>query len=586
MQDASEGEQREHLRQRRRRPRVLDDASVDVNSRLREVRDLIPEIGAGYRWYDYAYRALNWLSNGWRSRVSPRFVRTWLNDRVNALFPFNEHDRNRAWRPSDPMHGFAVPPGEHVRTAGIWVLELFPPTELPALEVALQKNGWNRRRFSMPSEDANAVVLQKSRSGKGALWWRLATVARKDSTWFVPDAIRMSLPSEFEFIELRAIQVGDSLTAVLAEFHLSESASVLLDEVWHRRHEPVLLKRKPRRRALDQKWATFRKVQSTRADLHNAARSWLADRLQGFFVANDEPQPLLDLVLTEKFDPTRAPRTNEARSAAALRSDAFRALGISDRDYYQATSPDLPKLVLAPGESRFHEWLGSAPTWTLWGKREAILKALGDDRLAGYSDDPNRAIPALVDNMNNLFVMLGTSEFLSVTQKRYAELRDRASSRHGKFRPGALRELRQNFLTLSLNLSSVRADVDGFWGRKWRWEGDAQFAYEVAPRYRLQERREGRKPEDPIDLNTNLRESQQALFERLSVADRDYRSILSTVASLGASADSYRLGRFALVVAIASLVVALMTVLLVDFGGVSLIDRVWDVPSVWPRKDE
>ena len=72
--------------------------------------------------------------------------------------------------------------------------------------------------------------------------------------------------------------------------------------------------------------------------------------------------------------------------------------------------------------------------------------------------------------------------------------------------------------------------------------------------------REARKLED------ELRRELTVSLQRLVRTDRAYRDILSSVASLGASADSFVLGRWALTVAVASLVVALATVLFASVG--------------------
>lgn len=576
--------ERERYRQRRRKPRPeREPGELEISKDIDEAYDLVPELGNGYRWYDWPYRFLYWIGTGWPRKLFTRSFRSRIWEGVNWFYPFNEYDRDKAWNPESRMHNIFVPADEHVNVAGIWLVELFPPTELPSLEAALKRNGWNRPPLGMPQDGNNQKKLEQARSASGPTWWRLADVMDWDAKWLsTPDSTREDLPSEFSYVELRAVQVGASLTAVIAEFHLNDDTATALDGEWHKPHEPMLLRARPRWRALDRQWAAYWRVQTKRKQLHYVAREWLASKVPGFFATNEEPLPLLDLMLFDKVDPTVAPPANLSREKAVKKDDAYRALGISLHDVYQATSPDLPKLVLSPLDGHMHEALGDDPTWTLWGKRDAIVKALGKGGLAGYGNDMNRAIASrLVDNMYNLFVMLAVSEFLMVTEKKYAVLRDRASTRHGKFRPAALRDLRRTFLTLSLDLSSVRPDIDAFWNRSWRWEGDARFTYDLAPRYKARDRREGRKVPDPIDFNADLKERQMKAFTRLVDADRDYRDILSTVASLGASADSFKLGRIALWVAIVSLVVAVATILFSEFSDASVLGWLWAHLKSW-----
>lgn len=577
--------EREQHRQRARKPRLAEESdSSQISKDVADAFDLVPEIGNGYRWYDWPYRVLYWLGTGWRRKLFPRAASIRMWQWLNWFIPFNEYDRDKAWTRDSWQDNVFVPTDEHVNVAGVWLVEMFPPTELPSLEAALKRNGWNKKPLMMPQDGTNQEQLARARAAAGPRWWRLIDVMDWDARWLTGgDSVRESLPPEFSLVQLRAVQVGPSLTAVIAEFHLNDEVATALDDEWHKVQEPMLLKAKPRWRALSRKWAAYQRVQSKRRQLHYAARDWLAGKLPGFFSTNEEPLPLLDLMLFDKIDPTLAPRANVSRENAIKKDDAYRALGISLHEYYQTTSPDLPKLVLSPLDARMHEALGGDPTWTLWGKRDAVIKVLGKDGLAGYEgSDLNRAIAArLVDNMYNLFIMLAVSEFLAVTEKKYAVLRDRASTKHGKFRPSALRDLRKSFLTLSLNLSSIRPDVDSFWNRRWRWDGDAEFTNRVAPRYAASDRKAGHKVDKPINYNNNLKEGQMEAFSRLVAADKDYRDILSTVASLGASADSFKLGRIALWVAVVSLVVAVATILLSELSGNSVLGWLWKSAKAW-----
>jgi len=576
---------REKFRQRRRREPVEDREPI-VHKEIEEAFDLVPVPGNGYRWYDYPYIVLWWLAHGWRAKVLRGRVRRWIFDGINYLGVFNHHDRDKAWSLDDPHHNVFVPEDEHVNVAGIWIVELFPPTELPSLERALQTNGWDGSRVDVLRDGGNQKALEKARTGRGAFWWRLVDVVRRDSKWFVPDGVREEIPSDFDYVGMRAVQVGASLTAVVAHFHLTEEAATELDAEWHRQHEPMLLRRKGRPRPLDRQWTTFWEVQSERKRLHYAARDWLADRLPGFFAKNSEPSPLLDLMLFDKLDPTAdvpdLARVENAREKEIKEGDALRALGLREPAFETLQSEDLPKLVLAQLDGHMHEALGEDPTWTLWGSRPAVVEALGEDGLKFYGNDENRAIAArLVDNMYNLFVMLAVSQFLTVTERRYAAIRDRASMRHGKFKPKALDEMRNDLLTHSLNLASVRRDVAAFWERPWRWDGDAAFSWHPTPRERARKSNEDSATREPASFNESLRESHTKWFHRLSESDRDYRDILSTVATLGASIDTYRMGRIALFVAIASMTAAVAAVLLVDTGPDSLWSKCWEAVSNW-----
>ncbi|RLP99782.1 hypothetical protein EAD96_26845 [Micromonospora sp. BL1] len=75
-------------------------------------------------------------------------------------------------------------------------------------------------------------------------------------------------------------------------------------------------------------------------------------------------------------------------------------------------------------------------------------------------------------------------------------------------------------------------------------------------------------------MNNELRERQQKWFDKLIEADRDYRDLLSTVAALGASADTYKISRVALWAAIASLAIAVVTLLLAEVKDQNVLSAV------------
>lgn len=566
---------REKYRQRRRRPRVSrEESNIEIPDVVGGAFDLVPEIGEGYRWYDYPYRVLRWLSIGWWRKFMPSLMRTWLNNGANWLIRFNEHDRNFAEPLDSSMHNIRAPRDEHVTTPSICLVELFPPADLPRFEAALRKNGWDRGRRFSPIGERNHVLLARSRSGGGMGWWNLITVVPHDHTRLDIDSVREHLPPEFDYIELEAVQVGRGLTTVVAEFRLRDEAAQALDLEWHKQHEPLLLWERLTPRSLNRYFATIHEVQLARRSMHYAARNWLTARLPGFFARMERPQPLLELMLFDKLDPTGLSNSTQSRDQR-MSAEALRALGIERPVFRMLTSPHIPKLVLQCQRCIGTDPLGDDPTWTLWGSRPAVLKEIGPENLKYIDGNDNRKIAyQLFKKMRDLFLMISVSVYLEATEERFAKIRDRASARHWKFRPRAINELRQSFLTLSLDLASIQRDVAEFWRGTWL----PQFSYVPTPDERVHARQE-ESPEPPSNFNDSLKERHEDWFERLRQADRDYRDILSTVSSLGSSADAFRTSRLALWVAIMSLIVAVLTAPVLQVGGKSLFEWLWQMIS-------
>ena len=169
------------------------------------------------------------------------------------------------------------------------------------------------------------------------------------------------------------------------------------------------------------------------------------------------------------------------------------------------------------------------------------------------------------DAIESFLVTLSVSDMLETVEARYALIRDRARSQHGQFKAKVINDLREQLLTLSIDVATVQRDLERYWKSRPRFEDEAEFTIEYSPRFRTDSDKD-----EPIHMNTELRKRQKEWFEELTAADRDYRDILSTVASLGGSVDASKTGRRALWVAFVSLVVALGTVVVTDVGAQSL----------------
>lgn len=547
-------------------------ARAESDARRRAIEDAyekVPDIGKAWRWYDIPYRVLDWQMRGWRRKLWPRRALEHFNEWINYLLPFNEHDRNQLPECDGYGFDFAVSADEHVRVSTLWAVELFPPSEIASLEATIERNKWGRRRHRLMGDPSSLEMLARSRSRSGATWWRLADIVGLDSKLFVPDGSRERLPPEFDYVELKAVQLGEGLTAVVARFMVTENASLAVDRTWHTPHAPRLVRGHGRPRAEDREWAGYAMTQESRNRLHEAARTWLRERVPGFFASTDEPQRLLDLMLMDQFDPSKGEEGD--REVAA----SFRALGLTEHGPFVRRSANLPNLVLVPNRPSMSRGLPSHRTMALWGQRAAVLDAA--DHVEMYGGRTDRAIAARYnDEIQNFLITIAVSDFIEIVEKRFASLRDTARRTHGEFRTDALETLRRHLLTLSLDLASVRGDLET-WRQRAQREGEAEFTIEYTPRVKKQLQSARVKNLKPESLNANLRKTQEADFERLLAADAQYRDILSTVASLGASMNASILAKRALVIALASLVATVVTVLVATFDDDSVLGRLLDL---------
>ncbi|GAA3423221.1 hypothetical protein GCM10018953_04040 [Streptosporangium nondiastaticum] len=531
--------------------------TTDFLPHLDEAFKKVPEIGDGSRWYDLPYSILSNLLQGKCRRFIPAKTRVTLNSAINYLIQFNEHERHAAWSRDDLLHNLKVPSSEHVTVPAIWVVELFPPSHIENLAKAIDKNSWDKERVRYGISEANQEVLERSRAGKGSIWWELGEIISENSHSLSGRAKRQALPAEFDNIKVYGLQVGEGLTAVLAQFALSSSASQHLDSVWHIDHEPKLIWSAGRLKAEDRHWSGLRRTQEARRSLHQKARSWLYQEAPGVFATNAEQQPLVDLLLLDEFDPS------PGRQIERNFSSAIRALGLTRFEVEHISCANAPGLLLEKVDTVLCPTFKDDNTWTLWGKRESIANGIGDTSI--YSQNKDSAITYILgQSLRDFFALLAISNLLQLFEGKYAELRDESRTRHKHFKGRHLKRLRSDFLTLSLDVSSLVRDIDAFNARTWRYANDIRFNLSNPPWVIEKLERAGKKSAESIDLIDMLQARHIKQARELAVVDKDYREVLSTVASLGASIDTIKVSRVAIWVSLASLLVALVTLLVAD----------------------
>ncbi|MFV2125228.1 hypothetical protein ACFHWS_11855 [Micromonospora sp. LOL_013] len=543
-----------------------------ISERVSAAYEKVPAIGDRWtRWYDLPYKMLWFLQTRWRRKVIPNLVLRAFQRWSIDLSQFNALERDRIWDPTDRLHDFQVPADEHVNMPSIWVVELFPPSAFSQLERAFDRNGWGRNRWMSGVDETNANLLLKYRARMGWSWWRIASIQGDNGAYLIPDAVHAQLPPEFSYIELKAMQVGAGLTAVVAHIALSDLGATQIDEIWHQPHEPMLTRRHGRLHALDRMWSGFHVTQTARERLHQLARRWMNDSCDGAFAEANSPQTLVDMLILDQHDPTDV---SEDRGRDQF--DMFRALGITETGIHHYTSADIPKMHLVPTSPSMARGISTHHTWALWGQRQAVADSA--TRMTIYGNDPNQAIAhRYCDAIESLLVALAVSDWLETVEARYALIRDRARAQHGRFKVKVTNDLREQLLTLSIDVGTVQRDLERSWKSRPRFEGEAEFTIELSPRLRA----DSDRADEPLHMNTELRKRQKEWFEELRAADRDYRDILSTVASLGASVDAAKTGRRALRVAFVSLTVAFVTVVVTDIGDSSLLHEVMEFLRGW-----
>ncbi|OBC06983.1 MULTISPECIES: hypothetical protein [Gordonia] len=487
------------------------------DSYLEAARQKAPFIGElRRRWYDLPFLALDAALRSWPQRLMPQSVRRRLGQWRRELTRFNDHDRNKAWDPADPMHNVTVPGDEHVTVPAIWVVELFPPSATPDLATLYETFPPMMVTFGGGSV---ADYLADTRGGSGH-WSRLQEVDR------------YRRPDFASGVELISMQIGTGLTAVVGRFRLTVAAATQLDNEWHRQHEPELRRTDHGRVADSREFAFYNQTQRARRQLHDEARRWMGINCGGFFHNLGTPQPLIDVLLLELHDPTQ--ERGEDR--------ILRGLGLSEV-YAVIESDQVPKLVLARSGRQQTDNILSKNTWALWGNRTAA-GAVTDMHYGGTPGSADAVAYRAADQMENLILAMAVDHMVDALRGRYTSARDTAGQ-HNAFSPKQLSDLRQDMLSLSLDLSTTAREM-----REW-WDSPNVAVPQFTFRFLDED-------EERFDFTERLRDSQLRSLEDLVAAESALREILTTVATLGAARAAHRTGRIALGVSGLSLTTTLL----------------------------
>lgn len=544
------------------------DANSDsgVTAKVARLFDLVPEIGSRWRWYDIPYRALNWPLRSRLGNIIPDFIKRILVAGLNFFIPFNEHERNKFQSLDDPKENLILPDQARLRQGGLWTVELFPPSKYQALVRALRRNGWGQSPF-YGLDESNIDLVRRARDGQGSAWARIASVVTPNTKYIVPDAKRETLPKEFQAIHLTAVQLGTSVTAVVAFFQLSDTGESRVGNVWRRRHQPTLTWQWLKRPKLANRYfSAIEATQSERLRIHNLARCWIAQKCPGFFASRADSHPVLDLNVFDGLDPLSDNGLSES-------SDGFTALGMETFPPNQFLSPQLKGARFIPTDER----LGShMPLHNCWGIAGEVRRLSIENDRPGYGDKPYapQTLAAIFDYPARAFVLyLAVIGYLREQKAVYAVARDLAAVRHRRFTISNARKLSSELLESGLDLPAVSRDCRHIWSDVWRRRYGIEvhsFPIEADQHY-----------SKDFDLIEAFGKHSADEFHRLLEEDENYRSVLSTAAALGASMESARIGYRALVVAGASMLVAGMTLLVTEPGGASL----WSILIEWLRQD-
>ncbi len=509
----------------------------------------IPDIGKGFRWYDLPYLALRALQRARMDRWIPGRWRVKLREVNNFLFQ-THHTRER--RHGQDLYRFdkiEIPNGEGVAMPYVWVVEYFTASGIEKLYRRIRRYGWDGARF-LGNDPGGTESVISSRRGDGRTWWRMAELTSWSAAYASIEAHRTRLPSGVKSISLIGVSVGKGLTAVVAGFSLEEAVSEGLNDQLNKPHRFEVIRRNGQM-AVSQgpKAVVHYRVQRARHKVHRGLRRWMSRSLPGAFARAHHPHPLFEVIFFNVADPA-VTETSDHR----VENDALRAVGVAEHSVYRVTSDELPGLHLElPGRG---DWAPdiSENVWSFWGNRRAISLLTSKTGHSGV----NAAGYFVGSYTTDFMARFGLTALLRLLRSNASTAHDNARRLHGGTTSRDLKRLRLRTLTTSLDLATLEADIKSYNTRRWR-DREPDFYLDYSAWLKKRDEQAGRKRFRPVNLNREERKLQKRLARELVEFDAEYREVLSTVASLGASLDSRRVQRVAIWVSAASLVVALVT---------------------------
>lgn len=175
-----------------------------------------------------------------------------------------------------------VPEGERLRQIALWGIEIFGPAEVDALNVAIERLGWNEDRlFGLNTNPASWINEQRTYGTEGNL--NLGVIARPGKNRFLPGGRTAPLPESVDYAHGYIYQLSPSVTAVIICFVLTEYAGRAY-------HEELNLDRKTVHEPLQGGYRSYnvehvkrRAVDLARARSRAQLVEWFAAHLPGFF---------------------------------------------------------------------------------------------------------------------------------------------------------------------------------------------------------------------------------------------------------------------------------------------------------------
>lgn len=472
--------------------------------------------------------------------------------RLHWLFPntFDLNNSDKAYFEKEDLESNAaakVPEDEELRLRVIWVTELYGPAEIEQLYQRLERLKWSSG-MGKSNGALHWVREQRDHGSRGGSWYNVGiVVGQKEAHQFLSPDNKASLPEEVEYMLVQVRQTTPSLTCIVAGFVLKESAASTYQEILNRNYKSTRKRsRHGRITILDASNQRRYAIDQARKKSRQLAEDWFRENLPGFFCSRPPGRMPTGELITSR---SSVYLSGEERMVPE-KYDGWRTklVNVSDLDIWihgRSPAVQLSLRELDHDGERPH----MVVTLNISALRPDELNTWGGENYSGYAHYINRLTDGLLSNQACAAFLKEVSKELrhSRSKLRIGELRRRKSVR--------VLEQIQTFFDWSVGIPTIVAELrdrsqsSGFVERECE-----QF---TAPVWDSDKER--------ILIGRQLREHIHYASTRVIAEEHSTRehfeqlaSVMSVRESVKAQRKMERLTWIALLVAAASLVVALL----------------------------
>jgi len=336
-----------------------------------------------------------------------------------------------------------IPPGEHIKTRSLWVVEAYTPTSFGNLQAGLSKLGLLEFGISNLQQ-----WIEQARQGSHQGWHNLGPIFPINSN--VPFGKKAILPSGVRHLDGYVFQLLNSITCVVLQFVFDEQTEQLLEVPMNKKYTTYIEKQGKVEVIMGPREQKQRAILDIKKELRQKCYYWIKDNIPGFFSGGilDDHFPTCEFITLDKANPC---------NCAA--SDGYLDLiGLNDPLGVWHSQGDLGLVLKTPlfGDSEFSNLILAGNTFEILSDRE--LSFSGGRNTFGFTNWLSLGFTKVV-------CLWGLNMLLVAYEKKISKLRDSVASLDLSDLKKSVRfieELQKNLFIIENEFPYFAAEYRGF----------------------------------------------------------------------------------------------------------------------------